>query len=267
MKYATYGLTAFLLASAICLVQCKDTFAEGKKNNNAEKPMPKEAAAAQVVLAEVNCWTEGDEFHAVGLVDSQEPFWRKFWLEIGVVDAQGQIVKFDSDSFCIINTHADALPPRGRTAFMASWKLSKLSGTPDSIILHGARSIDVQPGAILIASNIGGGYKTATLDTVTHQSRELYWTVMGTIENPLPQMAIEPAISVLLYGTDKKLWYTHSYNTDTDTSFIKTSIYGPMSPNEKRQFGFNVYYDNLPEPIRKMLIGRVDVLGHENRGQ
>jgi hypothetical protein len=262
MKYVFSGLAALSLAVMMAFVQCKET-----PNQATDKSMPKEAVAAKAVLAEVNCWTEGDNFHAVGLVDSEEPFWRKFWIEIGIVDAQGNIVKVGSDSFSIINTHADALPPRGRTAFMATWKLGNLKGTPDSIVLHGVRSIEVPPGAILIASAPGGGFKMSTIDTLTNESRELQWTVTGTIENPLPQSAMEPALSVLVYGKDRKLWYTQSFNTNTDTTIIKTSRYGPMSPNEKRQFGFNVFYESLPDPIRKTLIGRVDVLGHENRDQ
>lgn len=264
MKLPFFSLIALSFAFFCVNTNCKWN-KDNKDGIVAANVLPKDVKPANVVLADVNCWVEGDVFYAVGLVDSRESFWLKIWLELGVVDAKNQIVPFKSDSFCLVDTHADALPPRGRTAFFASWKLSDLKGVPDSIQLRGAQSVAVDPGAILLAQNLGGGIRVSYGDTSSTPALEKYVIVSGVVENPLPLKADNPGLSLLLYGTDKKLWFTQNLNLNVDTSYIKAKIYGPMTPNEKRDFGMHVYYDNLPEAIRTKRIGRIDFLGYEKR--
>jgi hypothetical protein len=264
MKLPFWGLIVFSIPFF-----CLDTNCKWDKDNKdgmvAADILPKDVKPANVVLTDVNCWVEGKMFYAVGLVDSREPFWLKIWLKLGVVDAKNQIVPFKSDSFCLVDTHADALYPRGRTAFFASWKLADLKGVPDSIYLKGAQSATVDPGAILIAQNLGGGIKVSFGDTSSTPALEKYVMVNGVVENPLPLNADNPGLSLLLYGTDHKLWFTQNLNLNVDASYIKVKMYGPMTPNEKRNFGMHVYYDSLPQAIRTKRIGRIDFLGYEKR--
>ena len=264
MKLSFVRCSVSILFLFFAFFNCKNTV-DPKAGKAPEAPMPADAKSAKVSLVDVNCWTEGDMFYAVGVVDSREPQWAKIWLEMGVVDAQNQIVLQNKDSFCLVSTHADALPPNGRTAFMASWKLADLKGTPDSIALKGARFVEKTAGPILIATNIGGGIKFMTLDTATSESRELYWSVSGTIENPLPLTLNEPAISILVYGNDNRLWLANNLSFNVDTALVRMDKYGPMFANEKRKYGFNVHYDNLPTPVRTSRIGKIDVLGYEKR--
>ena len=264
MKLPFFSLIMLSIAFCAVATNCKGD-KTSKDGIVAANVLPKDLKPANVVLADVNCWVEGEMFYAVGLVDSRESFWIKTWLKIGVVDAKNQIVPFKSDSFCLVETHADALPPRGRTAFFASWKLSDLNGVPDSIQLRGAQSTTVDPGAILLAQNTGGGIKVSFGDTSSTTALEKYVIVRGVVENPLPLSADNPGLSLLLYGTDQKLWFTQNLNLNVDTSYIKAMVYGPMTPNEKRDFGMHVYYDNLPQAIRTKRIGRIDFLGYEKR--
>lgn len=263
-RLSFFSLIALLFAFFCANTNCK--WDNDKKDGIvAENILPKDAQPANVILTDVNCWVEGDMFYSIGLVDNGEPFWLRIWLQLVVVDAKNQIVPFKNDDFCLVETHADALPPRGRTAFFASWKLSDFKGVPDSVQLIGAQSATVDPGAILLAQSKGGSISVSSGDSSSSPVREKYFTVNGVVENPLPLNAENPGLSLLLYGFDQKLWFTQNLNLNVDTSYIRAKVCGTMTPNEKRDFGMHVYYDNLPQAIRDKRIGRIDFLGYEKR--
>ncbi len=255
----TFIVAAFSLLSTVCA--CTDP---APSTLQEDTTMPKTVKPAKVVLKDVNCWTEGDMFYVAGLIDSEEFFWKRFWVELEVIDANNQVLKVKSDSFAVVAAHSYATPPRGRTSFFWSAKLSDIAGTPDSIRLHGAQGLDVTPGAILLISNQSGVRMLSGDGKDT--TNELGWMVTGTLENPLPQAANSPCVDLLLYGKDQRLYFAQALDMNRDTSIIKTSAWGPMLPEERRGFGFNISYEFLPTPLKEQKIGKLDILAFEKRG-
>jgi hypothetical protein len=220
--------------------------------------LPDSALNARVHLSEVNCWTEGDTFYTVGLMHSHEPLWGTYWLKLALLDGQKRLIETGGDSCIVVKTHAGALPPHGQTAFMTWWKISELGATPDSVLLHSARCVEVTPGAILMSNYTHGGDSLHTGDSGPYAS------VYGTIVNPLPLPAL-PELSILLYGPDQRLRWAQAMSLQTDTNTVRANAYGPMKPNEKRQFGANIYVNTLPPPLRTARWGKIDVLAYEKR--
>lgn len=228
-----------------------------------DTPMPKNTKVSQAHLTDVNCWSEGDMFYAAGIIDSDDNFWKRFWLELEIIDANQQLVLVKTDSATVVPGHSWATPPRGRTTFFGSWKLSDLKGTPDSIRLKTVQGVELNAGAILIVSNQRGVRMLAngTKDTIN----ELAWNITGTLENPLPQYAENPCVDILLYGKDNRLYFSQVLDLNADTTIIKSAAFGPMLPNEKRGFGLSIGYEALPTPLKELKIGKVDILGFEKR--
>jgi hypothetical protein len=261
-------LPLFVIISAACSLlvafcTCTNPNQPALIGNTADAIMPKDVKPSKVVLNDVNCWTEGDMFYAAGIVDSEEFFWKRFWLELEVLDANQNLLKVKSDSFSIVPAHSYATPPRGRTSFFWSWKLSDIGGAPDSIRLHGAQGFELFPGAILLVSNQHGVKMLSS--TVKDSMNELAWMITGTLENPLQQSADRPCVDILLYGKDDRLYFAQTLDLNQDTTIIKSSVWGPMMPAENRAFGMNISYEALPAPLKAQKIGRVDILAFEKR--
>ena len=270
----TYRVIIFL-AQAFALLTfmeaCNFT-SDTSKVEQEDTSMPKTAKVAKAHLTDVNCWSEGDMFYAAGIIDSDDFFWKRFWVELEIIDTNQQTVLVLADSFTIVPAHSWATPPRGRTTFFGSWKLADLKGTPDSVRLKSAQGVELNAGAILLVSDQKGVRVLENLASVESPEKmkldstnEIAWTISGTLENPLPQYAERPCIDVLLYGKDNRLYFTQAIDLNVDTTIIKSAAWGPMLPNEKRGFGMNIGYDALPAPLKKLKIGKVDILGFEKR--
>lgn len=263
----TYRVIIFLAQAFVLLTfttSCNFTSdTTPKLPKQEDTSMPKDAKAAQAHLTDVNCWSEGDMFYAAGIIDSDDFFWKRFWIELEIIDANQQILLVKSDSATIVPAHSWATPPRGRTTFFGSWKLADLKGTPDSIRLKSAKGIELKAGAILLVSNQRGVRMLSNAEKDT--MNEFAWTITGTLENPLPQYAERPCIDVLLYGKDNRLYFSQVLDLNSDTTIVKAGAWGPMLPNEKRGFGMNIGYDALPAPLKELKIGKVDILGFEKR--
>ena len=210
----------------------------------------------------MNCWSDETQFFATGIIDSEEFFWRRFWLELEVVDANGQPLTVKNEAITVVPAHSTGTAPRGRTAFFWAWKRSDINGIPDSVHLRTAKSIAVDAGPILLISNQGGVRMLVGGDSL---QQEKSWMVTGTVENPLPLISTDPHIDILLFGNDNKLWFAQPISMNRDTSIIKTNLPGDIPPTGRRDFGMNIYYDALPKPLVESRIGRVEIMAFEGR--
>ncbi len=269
LKAIHQKLGIFLLSSLLLLLtwQCAQSSTEGANTTTKQESleMPSTAKPTPAHLTDVNCWSENNQFMVAALLDSDDFFWKRFWVKIALLDASGKQLLIGADSFAIIPTHSSAVPPRGRTSFTWSFDKRKIAGEPDSIRLIDAMGQEVFAGPILIAT------KTSSVKVIngdpedSTKTVEVAWRVNGTLENPLPGVVLEPCIDVLLYGTDERLYFTQGLQLNQDTAVVASDRYGQMLPGDKRNFGMAIGYESLPEALKNLKIGRVDFLGYEKR--
>ena len=266
---APQKLGLFLLSSCVLLLtwQCAQSSGDGNTSGTKQESleMPSTAKPTPAHLTDVNCWSENNQFMVAALLDSDDFFWKRFWVKLALVDASGKQLLIGADSFAIIPTHSSAVAPRGRTSFTWAFDKRKISGEPDSVLLLDAMGQEVFAGPILIAANTSS-VKILNPDPKDSTANiEIAWRVNGTIENPLPGVVLEPCIDVLLYGTDQRLYFTQGLNLNQDTTIVASDRYGQMLPGDKRSFGMSIGYESLPEALKNLKIGRVDFLGYEKR--
>jgi hypothetical protein len=254
------------LAAALLL-----TFCFCKQNSAADSnqitTLPADSKKVDFVLADVNCWIEDGFFHATGLVDSRENTWQKCVLGLQPLGANGQALKVNGDTISGVLPHSPAIAPRGRSVFYTRWPVSSIEGgAPDSIRLAVTMGTEVDAGAILLLDNVSAfKIMVGPADSSAPQT-ERGWRATGTLNNFLANFpANTPALSVLLYGTDKKLWFAQPLDLNADTTLIKSSVYGALPPATTRQFGLGIEYENLPKPLQAIRIGRVEFLGYDKR--
>jgi len=245
---------------------CKNT-AVDKQTNNKGISLPPGTITAIVSISELNCWVERGQFFVTGICDSKADEWQKFWLKMTPMDAEGRPLKVNGDTSSMFVTFSDAVPPYGRTSFFAGWPLEAFSGTPDSCIVTGAAALPVNPGPILVTSAQSGVRMLVPASPGDTVNVEKAWQVSVTIENPLDLPAYHPRIELLLYGTDKRLWFATVLNPDDpdQKSYLFSERQGAMEPKEKRNFGANITYDNLPQALQSKKIGRVEFQPFESR--
>ncbi len=165
-------------------------------------------------------------------------------------------------------TFSDAVPPRGRTSFFASWPLSAFSGTPANCIVKGAAALPITAGPILVASEISGVRILVPQKPGDTVNVEKAWQVNVIVENPLDMPAAHPKVEMLLYGSkDKKLWFAMVLDPDNEEQkrYVDAERGGSMEPKERRRIGASVYYDGLPVALKEQLIGRVEFQPFEAR--
>lgn len=229
---------------------------------------PNVTAGAQVKISALNYWVENERFFVVGICDNLSNDWQKIWLRMAPMDGEGQPVSVNDASDAIFPTFSDAVPPRGRTSFMAEWPLDAFSDTPDSCTVTGAGFVVMPPGPILIATEQSGvkmlvGEKMG--DSLVMVERA--WQANTAVENPLDMQAFHPRVELLVYGSDQRLWYVGVLNPEDpqQKQVVNAEREGPMAPQEKRYIGAFVQYNNLPQALKDKKIGRVEFHAFEAR--
>lgn len=231
-------------------------------------PLPPQATAPVYVnITDLNYWVEADRFFVVGICDNLTNDWQKILLRMTPMK-DGEPVSVNDATDAIFPTFSDAVPPRGRTSFMAEWPLDAFSDTPDSCTVTGGGAIPMSAGPILIATE-KSGVKMLVGETVGDSlvMVEKAWQVNALVENPLDMQALRPRVEMLLYGTDQRLWFASVLNPEDpqQKEAVKAEREGPMAPQEKRRIGANVYYSSLPQALKDKKIGRVEFHPYEAR--
>lgn len=223
--------------------------------------MPAEAGAAQVNITELNCWVEQGHFFIAGICDNLSPEWQKIWLKMTPMDSEGKPLKVNGEAASVFRPFSDAVAPRGRTSFFAGWPLDQFSGTPDSCVISGAGAVVVNAGPILVVTE-QSGVKMLLHEQVGDSlvGTEKAWQLSILVENPLELQAAHPRIEMLVYGTDKRLWYVSVLNPEdpAQQQYLKPEREGPMAPREKRRFAAFLSYENLPQALKEKKIWRID---------
>ena len=83
----------------------------------------------------------------------------------------------------------------------------------------------------------------------------------------MPINAAHPRLELLLYGTDKRLWFSTYLNPEDSETKQMLSIEqeGPLAPGEQRRVGVYAFYERLPQALRELKIGRVEMLAFDAR--
>ena len=229
--------------------------------------LPGNAQALELNINNVNCWVEKEHFIVTGICSNTSGKWQKIWLEVTPLDAIGKPLSISKHASVIVATFSDAVPPNGRTSFYASWPLSEFSGKPASCKFKVAGAIHKDPVPILASSGVNGIKMFEPSVDGQAVPTERGWQVSGTISNPLEMVASNPRLEILLYGTDNKLWMSTVLNPD-DPAIQPVFFFdrqGPMQPREERGFSLQVYYAGLPQALKDIKIGRVEILPFEAR--
>ncbi len=245
---------------------CKEKAPVNIRPLNAEI-VPDNAQPLELNINNINCWVEKEHFIVTGICSNTSGKWQKIWLEAMPIDAKGKPLSISKHSSVIVATFSDAVPPNGRTSFYATWPLTEFSGKPASCNIKVAGAIPKDPGPILAMSVVNGLKMFAPSVAGEAAPKERAWQVSGTISNPLDMVATSPRLEILLFGTDNKLWMSTVLNPDDPAIQPIFSFHrqGPMQAKEERGFSLQVYYAGLPQVLKDIKIGRVEILPFEAR--
>ena len=229
--------------------------------------MPSNATPVEIKITDLNCWVEQGQFFITGICSNETALWQRIWLNVVPRDAAGAPLKIKSSASAIVPTFSDAVPPKGRTSFLAGWPLADFSAPPANCTITCAGAQQQTPGPILLFEQISGVKMLKPLQEGQPATEEVAWQINALLSNPLPLTAKHPRLELLLYGTDNKLWLSTLLNPEDPQTkpFLALEKDGPIQPGEKRSIGITAYYDRMPQALKALKIGRVEVLGFEGR--
>ncbi len=258
-------LILILISGITLFFACTNT--TENKTTGANSVLPHGTVSTNVNISNLNCWVEEGQFFVIGICNNDAHEWQKIWLAMTPLDAEGRPMKVNGDSSGVFVTFSDAVPPRGRTSFFASWPLSAFPAPPDSCIVKGAAALPLTAGPILIAREQSGVKMLVPEKPGDTTQLERAWLVNVVVENPLDMMSAHPKVEMLLYGNDNRLWFASVLDPEDEQQkqYVKAERNGPMEPKERRRIGTNVYYDDLPKALKEQKIGRVEFLAFEAR--
>ena len=251
-------LTILLVSGAFLLTFC------GKSGGGSgNETMPANAKPIDVMISQVNCWVEGENFYVTGICNSQSNEWQKIWLRMQPLDGKKNPTTLDGEAEVVFPVFSAAMPPRGRSAFFQNWPVKNFAGYPDTCLLSCAGAITKEAGAILVVE----GMSSVRIFDGGEAKTERGWQIDAFISNPLEKTATRPCLELLLYGKDNRLWFANLMNPE-DPAFAGTlqlDSIAPIAPQSKRHFTTKITYGNLPEYLRTEKIGQVEILPFENR--
>lgn len=256
---------AHCIALLLCCQGCADPV-DATASLNAQL-LPPTPLPSNVSIHDLNCWSEQGQFFITGTCVNESNTWQKMWLKAEPLDKAGKPVKIQTFGSVIFPTLSSAVPPKGRTAFFAGWPLTDFKGVPDSCRVTGAGAIQVPTGPILLVDQISGVKMLSPLQTGQPATEEIAWQINAVLNNPMPIAAAHPRLELLLFGTDNRLWYSTLLNPEDPQTKQMLSLEkdGAMQPGEKRQVGVYAFYAQLPAALKAKKIGRVEILGFEER--
>lgn len=276
-KFRLYVFTA-LLAVGGWVAACNGDAQQTQKETDAadfgslgmkmfSDSLPAGAQQIPVGFRDMNAYTSNGYFCIVSRVDNGTDLWQKIWVKSELLDAEGNTLSVEGDTSLLLQTFSDAVPPRGATSFFCAIPLDKVSGVPVNCRLEGAGAIPKSAGPILLATDIGGvrAMYPDKKDSVTVKVVEQIFMVQGAIENPLNLTAYHPKIVFLVYGNDTRLYFAQMIDPEKPNPSFRQDGFGPLNPQDKRPFTYQIHYEMLPDPLKEMLIGRVDVEVFESR--
>ncbi len=262
MRFIPFSFTFILF---VCSLGCQ---APGSRDValNAQL-LPPNAQPPDVSIHDLNCWSEQGQFFVTGICVNESNTWQKIWLKAEPMDKDGKPLKIQGFDAVVLPTFSSAVPPKSRTSFFAGWPLADFKGLPDSCRVAGAGSIQKPAGPILLVEQVSGVKMLAPQQAGQPATEEIAWQINAVLNNPMPVAAAHPRLELLLYGTDKRLWLSTLLNPEDPQTKQMLSLEkeGPMQPGEKRQVGVYAFYERLPAALKEKKIGRVEMLGFEER--
>lgn len=232
-------------------------------SGSSSEPLPATADSAEVEFRDLNAWTENDLFCIATLVDNKAPSWKRIWVRIELLDSVDQVLTIDGKPDMVVRALADAIPPRGASAFFVAIPFSRVSGVPVSCRLSGAGATPQPVGPILIPGDFGGVRIQKPDPKDSTQVVEIAFQAQASIENPLDMVAKHLRVVLLLYGNDGKLYFVQMLNPEDPKQLIKLDIDGPINPHEKRKMACPISYAMLPKQLQELRINRVEVQGYD----
>lgn len=229
------------------------------------EPVPEEADSAHVDFRDLNHYTEGNLFCVASIVDNQSLLWQRVWVRLELFDAADKPLTIDGDSSMVFRLACNAIPPKGASAFFISLPFSRISGTPAYCRLSGAAAIEQEPGAILIALDVGGVRALRPDPTDSTKTVDVGYQAQATIDNPLAVVAQRPRILFLLYGKDKKLYFVQMLDPQDPASGMHLEPVGAIGPQSRANMVCPVSYQALPQTLRDVHIERIDIQAYDAR--
>ena len=256
-----FGFAPVVGALLMTLVAC-DGLNSQRESIDPKYLMPSSTFTIIDTARFLNYWTEGDYFYITGLADNHSGEWARIWVELEILDAKGQVLKYKGETSVINRTFSDGIPPSGQSAFFAQCALKKFNGMPASARVKGMRGISVSPDAILVCTEVSALRMLRTESTAGDTAKrqvEFSRLAVGHIANPLNMVADDYCVELALFGeSDNKLWFIQPVYPNQDST-IWQEREGPLQPNETRKISMQVYFENLPKPLQTAKIGLVEM--------
>jgi hypothetical protein len=252
--------TALLLAFACCalaLPNCETAPSPVQPHGNLSTAHP-----IPFQITDLSCWIEQGQFFATGICINQSPTWQKIWLEATPINIGVQSAPCPQTR---IPTFSDAVPPQGRSAFFAHWPLTSPTIAPDSLLITNALAQTQAPRAIMVVENLSG-LRVMTPADGTRPASETAYQVSGILFNALPTAVTSVKIEILIFDSEGRLCFSSLLDPQNEQTkrLFQFEKAGPLQPNEKRAFGLQIYYDQLPQSLKQKKIGRVEILAFQS---
>lgn len=260
----TTFIACFVLA--LCFGACTEPSTVSDKLLQSEL-LPADVVTSKVNISDLNYWTEQGQFFITGICVNESAGWQQLWLNATFSDAAGKPLTIKGATGVVVPVFSNAMPPQGRSAFFAGWPLEAFSGIPATVQISNAGAKAVAPGPILLVEQVSGVKMAVPKEPGAPATEEIAWQISATINNPLPQTAQHPHLELLLYGTDQKLWFSAALNPEDEQfkQLIAMDKNGPIGPGETRNVGVYAFYERMPQVLKDVKIGRVDLLAFDRR--
>jgi hypothetical protein len=229
--------------------------------------LPAQIITPKISVQHLNYWVEKGQFFVTGICVNESAAWQKIWLKAEILNKDGQLLQIQGNKGVIFQPFSSAIAPKAGSAFFVGWPLTEIAGSPNAARVSGAAASTVQAGPILLTEEISAVKMMMPAKESEPATEETAWQISAVLNNALPATALHPRLELLLFGTDNRLWLSTLLNPEDPAlkQMVAMEKEGPMQGREKRQLGIMVYYERLPEELRVKKIGRVELLGFEER--
>jgi hypothetical protein len=257
-------LFALMLAS-LFTAGCKNS--KSGRNSLVSSLQAPESSNTLQEVKESNFYIDHDTIHVLGVVSNKDVKACRQLIAIEFFDANNQMLDVKGAPF----QKADTVHTINPTVLGMGW--SGFSYTiPKNAVVGTVQSVKVRPiGATFMESKrpilfeSQGFFKALKSDTdiatgeVKQEPIEVSWNGNGQIINPFDVSSFPPHLELWVFGTDNKLYVVEHLDPSYEKARLNIGSASSLAPMEKRPVTIKVDVETLPQVLKDLKIGRIEV--------